>query len=417
VDIPHLTVLNFFRIFMKNNFKTLVIYGIIVWEIVFFPFIFACALISRFFVKRFDVGLGPEPLINNVYHKKTMELFGYKTETFVNHVYYITNSFDKKFLFSNKITRFFCLYMLNIDFLYVLFSYKILYIYFNGGPLMRSRLFWRFEPFLLSVANIKTVVMPYGGDVQILNRTPNLLFRHCMSADYPLHKKSYKKMQTRMIIWTSHASHVISGCDWVDYMYHWDTLMVSHFSIDMTIYNQYEKCCSNCDTLKILHAPNHRNIKGTGFVIDAVNELKREGYNIDLVLLEKTNNEDILKMIQNVDLVIDQLVIGWYAMFAIEAMLANKPVMCYLREDLLNFYRLAGLISPTEPPLINSSPLTIKHDLMVILQDRSVLDDYACRGFEYVNKVHSLNSVGTVFDKINRSLGVQPRLIEHKSNN
>ena len=40
--------------------------------------------------KKYDVGIGPEPLINNVYHKMALEKNGYKVITFVAKSYYIT---------------------------------------------------------------------------------------------------------------------------------------------------------------------------------------------------------------------------------------------------------------------------------------------------------------------------------------
>ena len=49
--------------------------------------------------------------------------------------------------------------------------------------------------------------------------------------------------------WTTHSDHVISGCDWVDYMHHWDTLMSAHFSIDIeSIRDKYLK-----EREKIIH--------------------------------------------------------------------------------------------------------------------------------------------------------------------
>jgi hypothetical protein len=371
---------------------------------------------SRFFPRRIDIGLGPEPLINNVYHKRALEKYGYTAQTFVTSVYFITQDFDKKYIYKNNVVSILA-QLFFIDFVHVLFSYKCLYIYFNGGPLHPTRMLWHFEPFLLDIARIRTVIMPYGGDIQIFNRTPNLYLRHCSAMDYPLHKLRYSLMNKRLELWTNKASHVISGCDWVDYMYHWDTLMVAHFSIDMNIFKTIQNPeMSNRKTFKVLHAPNHRNLKGTRFVVSAVRELKEEGFDVELVLVERKPNAEILALIQQVDLVVDQLVVGWYAMFAIEAMAARKPVVCYLRDDLLNLYRCAGLIGGNDPPLINSSPLTFKHDLKKILQDPSWLADFACRGYDYVNRVHSIDSVGHVFDRINRSLDVLPSVaIPHQS--
>ena len=197
------------------------------------PVLALWALICRFVPKRFDVGLGPEPLINNVYHRRALERYGYSAETFVDHFYHITRDFDRLFVFANKYISLVLLRMLFVDFFFALSRYRCVYVYFNGCSLLRSQWVWRFEPHLLRIAGVKSVVMPYGGDIQSLGRTPNLYFRHCMVTDYPQHRLRHDAMNRRRVLWSSYASAVIGGCDWVDYMHHWDHLMVAHFSIDI----------------------------------------------------------------------------------------------------------------------------------------------------------------------------------------
>ena len=394
---------------MRKSFIFAFQYFKIMWEVLVVPLLILLAYASRLSEKKFDIGLGPLPLINNIYHKIALEKYGYSAETFVNSTYFITQKFDKKFIYTNRYLSLIALDIIFLDFIYAIFSYKCIYIYFNGGPLSRTKILWQLEAGLLRIAGIKTVVMPYGSDIHIYNRTPNLYLRHCAASDYPLHKHRYGLMNRRLQMWTGQASHVISGCDWVDYMYHWDTLMVAHFSIDLNIYSGVIKSNRvNNSSFRILHAPNHRSLKGTQFLVDAVRELRDEGLNIELNLAEGRSNGEILALIQDADLVVDQLVVGWYAMFALEAMVARKPVVCYLRDDLVNLYRCAGLIGSNEPPLINSSPLTIKADLRRLISAPKELEDFAARGYAYVDRVHSVRSVGIEFDRINKLIGIIP---------
>ena len=65
----------------------------IISEILLIPVLFLIALLNRY-NKKYDVGIGPEPLINNVYHKMALEKNGYKVITFVAKSYYITSKFD-----------------------------------------------------------------------------------------------------------------------------------------------------------------------------------------------------------------------------------------------------------------------------------------------------------------------------------
>lgn len=390
-------------------------------EIVLIPLLVLAAVLSRLTKKRIDIGLGPLPLINNIYHKQSLELVGYTAQTFVREVYHITNNFDvrvdnflfaqyfikKKFshkLITNLIRFLTSMYL----YLKILNTYECLYIYFNGGPFGTTMLFlWRMEPFLYKLAKIKIVVMPYGADVQDMSRSANLFFKHAIAKDYPEHRFRRKRIISMISLWTNYADHVISGCEWVDYMYYWDTLTLAHFSIDTDTWKP-ELSDANHLSLKILHAPNHREQKGSKYFIDAINELKKEGHDITLIILENVPNDKVKEIMQSVDIVADQLIIGWYAMFALEAMCLEKPVLCYLREDLLTLYRIAGLIDEKEIPIINCNPLNVKEKIKELYNNRNNLREIGKKSREYVKKHHSLNAMGKVFDKINRSIGLFP---------
>jgi len=372
--------------------------------------ILGASIMARFKEKMIDVGLGPEPLINNIYHKKALSKRGFSATTFVNSVYYIVQDFDfRGDLVFRGLLRFFINYFL---FFYVLLQFKCIYIYFNGGPLGFSKLLWRLEPLFYKLTNIKTVVMPYGGDVQEMSRSPNLLFKDARCKDYPSQRMKRSKISKRIDLWTKYADHVIGGCEWVDYMYHWDTLMLAHFSIDVNtwkpVWRNNDELYSANTKLRILHAPNHRAIKGTQYFIDAVNELVEEGLDVELVLLERVPNDEVKRVMASVDIVADQLIVGWYAMFAIEAMAMGKPVLCFLREDLLNLYTISGLIKPDEIPIINCGPFTVKDTLRYFLAHRDKLASIGRKSREFVLKHHSLEIVGEVFHRINTSIGILP---------
>src|SRR5687768_14912265 len=66
-------------------------------EAAWLPLVVLAALVARAVPRRFDVGLGPQPLINNIYHKRALALAGYSAETFVSHVWHITADFDVRF--------------------------------------------------------------------------------------------------------------------------------------------------------------------------------------------------------------------------------------------------------------------------------------------------------------------------------
>ena len=290
-----------------------------------------------------------------------------------------------------------------------LFRYRVLFIYFNGGPFISMKyVLHALEPFFYKLANLKIVVMPYGGDVQLLTRCKNLYYRHALVSDYPKFWMMYDITRKNIERWTYHADWVISGADWVEYMYHWDTLMLGHFSIDMEHWAPVERTIQAQDTrLRILHAPNHTMIKGTGALIAAIELLKSQGLDLELILLQGVPNSEIRSAMADADLVADQFVIGWYAMFAIEAMAMEKPVLCYLREDLVELYVKAGLVSDGEIPLIDTDMCEIASKIRWAYNNREELRAIGKKGREFVQKHHSIEYVGRIFSGILNELGIR----------
>ena len=379
----------------------------VVVELLFLPMLLLLSVASRIYShRRIDVGLGPYPLVNNVYHKRALERQGFSVESFVYSVYYITNDFDIVLSEKYNVSTLYGKSRALVDLALLPYRYRILYLYFNGGVYGATKVLWLFEPFLYKIAGIKTVIMPYGSDVQDMTRCNNYLFKDALFRSYPDHKRSRLKIFTKVQLWSVHGDHVISGCDWVDYMFHWDTLMLAHFSIDTEEgYHKPDSTISaDRETFRILHAPNHRAIKGTDYLIDAASQLVEEGFDIELVLLERVSNDMVIREIQNVDLVADQFIIGWYAMFAIEAMKHGKPVLCYLRDDLTDLYESVGLIQNGEIPIIKTGYKDIRDNILHAYHNRSELAVIGERSREYVRKHHSLESVGAVFKKINDDL-------------
>ena len=108
--------------------------------------------------------------------------------------------------------------------------------------------------------------------------------------------------------------------------------------------------------LRVLHAPSHRGVKGTQFLLEAAERLQREGVPFDLDLIENLPNAEALRRYREADLVVDQLLAGWYGGFAVEAMALGKPVIAYLRESDLH------VVPPEmrkELPVIDANPETI----------------------------------------------------------
>lgn len=139
-------------------------------------------------------------------------------------------------------------------------------------------------------------------------------------------------------------------------------------------------CRKDARAIKIVHATTSRMKKGTSYIVKAISKLRREGYNVELVLIEKTPHTRALEYYKQADIAIDQLEIGWYGMFAIECMALGKPVCVYIREDLESYMPFI--------PFINTSSRNLAENLRLLVEDEEMRVRFGEMGREYVSRVH-----------------------------
>jgi glycosyltransferase involved in cell wall biosynthesis len=137
--------------------------------------------------------------------------------------------------------------------------------------------------------------------------------------------------------------------------------------------------------LRILHAPSKRSIKGTEYITQAIDKLKKEGYDIEFILLENVSHDEVLKQIELSDIIIDQLILGWYGVFSIEAMCMGKPTLCYIRQDLLERYQ--------ELPILNTTPKSVYSNLIELIENPRYRIELGAQGRRYVEKIHDSGEI------------------------
>ena len=140
----------------------------------------------------------------------------------------------------------------------------------------------------------------------------------------------------------------------------------------------------NPDTVVLVHLPTNRSIKGTSYIEQAVTQLQSEGVPLHLELVEGQTHDQAQRMIAEADLVVDQLLIGWYGTVALEAMMSGKPVLCYLRdEDLKRFVPFREKI-----PIVRTTKETLVEDLRLLLKNRDNWKHISEAGMAFVREYH-----------------------------
>lgn len=146
---------------------------------------------------------------------------------------------------------------------------------------------------------------------------------------------------------------------------------------------------SQADPVRILHAPTDREIKGTKYILSAVERLKAAGYPVEINLLEGLTHEQVQVLSEQADLVADQLMLGAHGMFAVEMMARGLPVICRIRDDLRRFY-------PPDLPLITAEPGSIYGVLESLVTQPERWADLGRRGVEYVRREHEMHRVAAL---------------------
>jgi hypothetical protein len=140
---------------------------------------------------------------------------------------------------------------------------------------------------------------------------------------------------------------------------------------------------------RVLHAPSDDSIKGSPLIEAALQELARE-FDFEYVAVRKLPHAEAMKLYRDADLVIDQVLAGWYGGFAVELMAMGKPVVCYLRDEDLH------VLPPqmrADLPLLRVDPRTLVADLRRVFQQRAAWAELGEASRRFVLKWHNPRTI------------------------
>ena len=143
----------------------------------------------------------------------------------------------------------------------------------------------------------------------------------------------------------------------------------------------------------IVHAPSSKKVKGSEFVEKAIRKLKKENLEFEYKAISGMNNDEAKKWYAKADIVVDQLLIGWYGVLTLEAMALGKPVVVYIREELLEKFE-------HDLPVQNANPDTIEDSLRELILDSTKREDLGKLGRYFVEQYHDVNKVAKQLYKL-----------------
>ncbi len=159
--------------------------------------------------------------------------------------------------------------------------------------------------------------------------------------------------------------------------------------------------------LRIVHAPNHPQFKGTRHLLAVVERLRSAGVSIELDLVQGLSNEEALLRYEQASIVAEQFIGGFHGYTALEAMAMGKPVVAYIRDP-------ADLIAPGDCPIVSADPDSLYDVLTSLLRDPEKLHDLGRRGRDYVRRYYSVEAFAVRLGRLYLETGRFPPAVQRR---
>jgi len=373
------------------------------------PFLFVgiiTALYTRFTFKETNkprLVWGSVPIINNSYWSKAMRACGFESTTYTTSYFSVINKredWDRileeeyKF-FPSPIKPF-------LAFLRSLIRYDIFFISFDGFFIGSTPLYWVQIPFF-RIAKKRIVVIPYGSDAYVYHRIRSTSAIHGLLMSYPQAAREQQRVARNVDYWCRYGDVMMPSMMGPDGFGRWDVLVPSSLHIDLNQWqpsSRLSQADGKSETVKVAHAPNHRGVKGTEFLISAIDQLKNEGLLVELILLERVQNSEVRRILKcEADILVEQLIFTGHGLNAVEGMASGLPVISNLEDDtyILPMRRWSFF---NECPIVSASPETLAAVLRKLITRPELRHKLGRAGREYVEKYHGLDSAQYLFGEV-----------------
>lgn len=363
----------------------------------------------KYLKKDLRLFFGITPIINIKYWSKILQNLNFYSKTVVEtknfninkktdfdlYLSDILDYYKKKYIPKRYISKYYSIFLFD----YSIKRFNIFHLTFKGFGIYQK--FGIDECQILKLFGSKTIIIPYGADFLQYNKINNYSFRHGLMTHYPQSINSEENINKNVRYWAKNAD-VIIGSNILEGKYKWDLIPFVNLSLDISNWktkNNYNNNNGENGVVIIAHCPNHRKIKGTEFIINAINNLKKENLKIELLLFEGVKNDVIIEQFSsNVDILVEQLFAG-YGLNGVEGLASGIPVLSNLINNDRNLmYRRFSYLN--ECPVISTSVEALTNDLRILIKNPKLREKIGKSGRLYVEKYHSEKFAKFMFSSI-----------------
>jgi len=273
----------------------------------------------------------------------------------------------------------------------ILLKYKY-FVFIQSGTLLKNFQDVRFLKFF----GKKTLIVFAGCDIRMPEKVAMFKWNPCSDCndDYKImvncniEKKKYDLKVIENIFDFIFSPDECAGFIKKKYYTH-------YFPVDFNYLDKYLNNIEEIETtsITIIHAPSNYRIKGTTFIDKAIFNLKLKYPFIIYKRLHGIPKAEIIKELMNADIVIDQMLTGFYGVLAVEAMALEKPVVCYIRPDLWENMK-------SYCPIVNANPDNLEEKVELLIINKKNLNEIGKKSREYALEYHSPKKVAEKILKV-----------------
>jgi len=249
---------------------------------------------------------------------------------------------------------------------------------------------------VIALAGIRIIVTPHGGDILHRHRAVTRYdWIGRAQLDYPNWdlEAQAEVVKARIGVFCRYAHFVIGGDHTLVGMLPRHDILFPSVTMDCTALTP--SSAEPNAVPRVIHAPNHRHVKGTAYLLAAVERLRARGIPVELVLIEGVARHEALRIYETADIVADQFIIGSWGVFAAEGMSLGKPVMTYLSQETLG--------DPLwNHPIANTTPENLEKVLAVLLLVPDLRVRLGSAARESIERYQSIVPMADLFGRIYR---------------
>lgn len=266
-------------------------------------------------------------------------------------------------------------------------------VHYHGSHLLRGSQHHLLEGRYLASRDVPMVVSFGGGDARIVEmaRARNPYFYRPLDPDRDESIRRYLRSISR------HIPYAATDCEMAEYVEpYFKEVFTFRQPVDLS---RFQALPPNLDRPPVfLHVPTEPVVKGTEYILQAVQRLKDEGLDFEFRSMRRLTQAEFYREMASCDVYVDELRCGSHGVTAVEAMAAGKPTITYIRPDLLDKY-------PADMPLVNANPDTIYDVMRRLICEPQMRGEVSLASRRYVEKHHAAPVVAADMLDVYRRIG------------